>query len=406
MSECHHNPTPIVTVSSAGTATVQYTIINNSYKPHQLVLSPTTPTGISQVGPCILGPKGSGYSTCVLNLVINGSALPSDLISGGPFMCQVTFPQGTNQCYQPSPGETLVITRTSTPGMAILSAFAQNLVLSIRDPGADPALLGNARSIRIRNNGTLPANNLSVNASGLPAGTMITSNTCIGTLNAGEACDITITPGSIASSDAGSNPCTTAPGTVPVPANITVSADNAASTNINVLILGYGCIYQNGFLFSVDDSTPNINSIGGKIAALADEPGTYLWSTITNNTAADSISDEFSNTNALATPIGQYPAAQVCLNQNWYLPAICELGRYVGSGINPGCETTNPNLYITLYQNNLGGFTNFIYWSSTEGNILPVVTAWSQRFGTGSIFNSSTKISNALQVRCIRALTI
>ncbi|MBA2711424.1 MAG: DUF1566 domain-containing protein [Tatlockia sp.] len=284
--------------------------------------------------------------------------------------------------------------------------LTQNLVLSIRDPNADPALVGNARIIRIRNNGAVPANNLRVNATGLPAGTTITSNTCIGTLNAGATCDITITPGSTASSDAGNNPCTTAPGTVPVPSTVTVSADNAASTNINVLILGYGCIYQNGFLFSVDDATPNINSIGGKIAALADEPSTYEWSTIYNNTAADSISDGFSNTNALATPIGQYPAAQVCLNQNWYLPAICELGRYVGSGVDPGCGTTNPNLYTTLYLNNLGGFSNLVYWSSTEGNTLPQLTAWSQRFATGSIFNSSNKIANTLPVRCIRALTI
>ncbi|MBA2711425.1 MAG: hypothetical protein H0U57_12645 [Tatlockia sp.] len=42
-----HDTTPVVAVSSTGTATMQYTIINNSYKPHQLVLSPTTPTGIS-----------------------------------------------------------------------------------------------------------------------------------------------------------------------------------------------------------------------------------------------------------------------------------------------------------------------------------------------------------------------
>lgn len=53
-----HDTTPIVTVSATGTASVQYTISNNSFKPHQLVLSPQTPSGISQVGPCILGPKG------------------------------------------------------------------------------------------------------------------------------------------------------------------------------------------------------------------------------------------------------------------------------------------------------------------------------------------------------------
>ncbi|MBA2657446.1 MAG: DUF1566 domain-containing protein [Tatlockia sp.] len=401
-----HDTTPIVTVSSTGTATVQYTINNNSYKPHQLVLSPTTPTGISQVAPCILGPKGSGNSTCVLLLTINGSALPSDLIVGGPFMCQVTFPQGTNQCYQPSPGETLVITRTPTPGLATLSALTQNLALSIRAPGADPALLGIARIIRITNTGSSQANNLRVNATGLPAGTAITSNTCIGTLNAGGTCDITITPGSIASSDAGSNPCTTPPGTLPLPAIVTVSADNAPSTNINVLILGYGCIYQNGFLFAVDDATAITSSIGGKIAALANEPGTYLWATVGNDTAADSIIDGFANTNALATPMGQYPAAQACLTKNWYLPAICELGRYVGLGVDPGCGATNPNLYTTLHNNNLGGFANANYWSSTESNFLPSFSAWSQLFTSGVMINNSSKTFAPLAVRCIRTLTI
>ncbi len=291
-----------------------------------------------------------------------------------------------------------------------LSPLTQNLALSINDPGSDPALIGNLRHIRIENTGSVPANNVEVSTSGLPTGTLITSNTCTGTLNAGDVCDIIITPGINASLDAGNNACTTTPGTEPVPTRVTVSADNAPSTDINVLLLGYGCIYQGGFLFSVDDSTPNTGSIGGKVAALTDESGGgfYDWSTIYDDTAADSITDGLSNTNALATPLGQYPAAQSCLNKNdqgfidWYLPAICELGRYMGSGTDAGCGNTNPNMYSGLQINNLGGFSGGNYWGSSEFSGSPTVAAWSQTFIDGSQ-SPLAKDSMFIQVRCIRA---
>nr|WP_244889684.1 DUF1566 domain-containing protein [Legionella jamestowniensis] len=294
-----------------------------------------------------------------------------------------------------------------TFGQATLSPLSQNLALSINSPGADPALTGNPRIIRIENTGSISANNVQVSTSGFPTGTLITNNTCMGTLNAGSTCDITITPGSTASPDNGANACTTSPGTEPVPTVVTVSADNAPSTDINVLILGYGCIYQGGFLFSVDDSTSNTGSIGGKVAALTDEPN-LQWSTVFDDTAADSITDGFSNTNALATP--QYPAAQACLNKNdqgftdWFMPAICELGRFVGMGVNAGCGTTNPNLYTTLHTNNLGGFGNLVYWSSTENSGNPTFNAWVQDFDTGIQGDGGFK-PDTHPIRCVRTFT-
>ncbi len=290
-----------------------------------------------------------------------------------------------------------------------LSPLTQNLALSINDPGSDPALTGNQRLIRIENTGSIPANNVQVSTSGFPTGTSMTNNTCTGTLNAGDVCDIIITPGGNASLDAGNNACTTTPGTEPVPTRVTVSADNAPSTDINVLLLGYGCIYQGGFLFSVDDSTPNTGSIGGKVAALTDEPGLfYEWSTLFDDTTADSITDGFSNTNALATPLSQYPAAQTCLSRNdqgfadWYLPAICEMGRYLGLGSDAGCGNTSPNLYSSLYTNNLGGFASSNYWSSSEFSGSPTIAAWIQAFLDGSQ-DPNSKDTNAIRVRCVRA---
>ncbi|MDI9817607.1 MULTISPECIES: DUF1566 domain-containing protein [unclassified Legionella] len=291
-----------------------------------------------------------------------------------------------------------------------LSPLTQNLALSINSPFplSDPALVGNPRIIRIENTGSIPANNVQVNTSGFPAGTSITNDGCTGTLNAGATCDITITPGGTASPDNSANACTSSPGTEPVPTTVTVSADNAPSTNINVLLLGYGCIYQGGFLFSVDDTTSNTGSIGGKVAALTDEPGSYQWSTITDNTAADSITDGLANTNSLANPPGQYPAAQACLNKNdqgftdWFMPAICELGRFIGFGQNAGCGNTNPNLYTTLHTNNLGGFANLEYSSSSEVSGDPI-DAWGQDFFDGIQFGGSK--DSFARVRCVRAFT-
>lgn len=295
-----------------------------------------------------------------------------------------------------------------------LSPLTQNLALSIVSPfpDSDPALVGNPRIIRIENTGSISANNVQVSTSGFPAGTSITNNDCTGTLDAGATCDITITPGGTASPDNSANACTTSPGTEPEPTIVTVSADNAPSTNVNVLVLGYGCIYQGGFLFSVDDTTPDTGSIGGKVAALTDEeesPGDFFfqWATELNDTAADSITDGLANTNALENPAGQYPAAQACLNKNdqgftdWFMPAICELGRFVSFGSNAGCGTINPNLYITLHTNNLGGFANDGYWSSTEFSGFPTDVAWGQGFGDG-FQNGAFKVNN-LRVRCVRA---
>ena len=36
------------------------------------------------------------------------------------------------------------------------------------------------------------------------------------------------------------------------------------------MVLSYGCIYQGGFIYSVDDTTADIGGIGGKTAAVND----------------------------------------------------------------------------------------------------------------------------------------
>ncbi|RFF26813.1 DUF1566 domain-containing protein, partial [Wenzhouxiangella sp. 15181] len=308
-----------------------------------------------------------------------------------------------------------------TFGQTTLSPLTQNLALSVNAPGADPALIGNARIIRIENTGVMPASNVQVGTSGFPAGTSITSNACTGTLNVGDACDITVTPGGSASPDVAANACTTAPGTEPVPTTVSVTADNAPSTNINVLILGYGCIYQGGFLFAVDDSTPNTTSIGGKVAALSDQSTGVRWGPLemvggiseTSTAAPDACNgsgDGQCNTSrTIAAGLVPPVAAQLCEDSSdggftdWYLPAICEAGRFVGLGTDAGCGVTNPNLYTTLHVNSLGGFANDSYWSSTEFSANPQLSVWSQNFSGGTQLAIDKTL--AVRGRCARAFT-
>ncbi|HHR1366091.1 TPA: hypothetical protein ACS3GD_001628 [Legionella pneumophila] len=414
------NGSPVVTVSATGVATVSYTVRNNSQKPHRLVLSSKTPTGISQPGgPCVLAAKSPANPnpTCTLTLSINGGALPANNLSGGPSLCQ-TNPNGTpnaNQCYQPDPNDVLVITRTTAPGATTLSTSIPPpsiLALSVNDTALNAALTGNARYITIQNTGTNPASGVSVSATGLPAGTNITTvpTTCTGTLAPSATCTVTITPGSNATSS-----CNT--GIAPTPGIITVSATNVATpATSNVVVLSYGCQYQDGFVYSVDDTTNNgvtgtcitppcTKSIGGKVASLTDQAAPYInsstspgpgiawdadpacatnpyncsfqtnaWdfyiglnlasvpgSTNPNNTGTNGPGNTYQISSVLNGnngdtngPPATY-AAGVCISDtdgthtDWYLPAICEMGPASnGSNCTAGTQNMVDNLSFLL----------------------------------------------------------
>ena len=324
------NGSPAVTVSATGTATVSYTVTNNSKKPHQLVLSSKTPTGISQMGgPCVLAAKSPANPnpTCIVTLSINGSALPANNLSGGPSLCQTNSngTANTNQCYQPDPNDILVITRTTTPGATTLSTSVPPpsiLALSVRDISTNAALTGNARYITIKNTGTNQATGLSVSATGLPTGTNITTvpTTCTGTLDPNATCTVTINPGSDATSSAPGVSCNT--GTVPAPGTITVSATNVGTpVTSNVVVLSYGCQYQSGYLYSVDDTTNNgvtgtctappcTKSIGGTVVSLADQvppsPG-IIWSSNGAGSYSYDIIPGIDETST-STPVNQQPS--------------------------------------------------------------------------------------------------
>jgi hypothetical protein len=459
------NGSPQVTVSATGTATVIYTVTNNSKKPHQLMLSSKTPSGISQSGgPCVLEGKSltNPNPTCTLTLSINGSALPANTVSGGPFLCQANANNtpNPNQCYQPSPGDDLVITRTAAPGTTTLStsiAPPSILALSVNNP---PSLTGNARYITIQNTGTVQATGLLVSATGLPAGSDITTvpTTCTGTLAPNDTCRVTITPGSNPTSA-----CNT--GIAPTSGTITVSAANVGTpVTSDVVVLSYGCQYQEGFLYSVDDTTADTGSIGGKVLALTDQrprlPGGIVWdadpdctnppricthqtnawdfyygenlatvlgSTNPNNTGTNGPGDTYQifsvlNGNNGNTNNPANYAAAVCTTYtaggyaDWYLPALCEMGpNSNGSGCRAGTPNIVDNLGLLLSDPNnspdtscsygtncLGG----LYWSSTEYSPIPLQFAWLEQFDSGGSISQVLAKFQAAGVRCSRALTI
>ncbi|MCL9684395.1 DUF1566 domain-containing protein [Legionella maioricensis] len=351
-------------------------------------------------------------------------------------------------------------------GQTTLTPSVTSLALSVNCPPltagctyTNNALTGHARQITITNNGAMAASNVSVISSGFPAGTTITSSTCDNILGPNESCTITITPGITATSE-----CTT--GTAPTNGPLTVMADGAIATQVSVVVLSYSCIYQGGYVYSIDDTTLNTVSIGGKVAAQFDQatpPSGIIWSsdsagnydggvsiwgiddTSTSSSPSPNASsvppatrysgqsncngaiDGSCNTNniyvyystiAASTPPLSTYATGLCKQiisgySDWYLPAICEMGPDDGSLI-----CTSPPL-LQLQQNmadNLPVLLNNCigsmclagdYWSSTEQSGNPLDNAWSECFASngGSSQCIDIKSDSTLGVRCSRALT-
>jgi RNase P/RNase MRP subunit p29 len=343
-----------------------------------------------------------------------------------------------------------------TFGHTTLSTSVSNLALSVDcQPSSscattqNPALTGNSRRITITNTGTDAATNVAVGASALPSGTSEVT-TCGSTLTSGASCTITITPGAQASSS-----CTT--GIAPIPGVITIGADNAASSDVNTTVLGYGCIYQGGYVFAIDDTTPDTGSIGGKVAATTDQSAGVTWSfdgvgnvsniailgidetsTATSPsptspaypvgtpayTPCDGSSDgkcnssnivSYYNFNRAAggsapTPSSQY-AAGVCTSvingySDWYLPAVCEMG-YTTNGLSCGTASSPflQNMQSNLVDTEVAPLRGF-YYSSTEYSGVPSGAAQGYYFADdGSNVGFADNKWAIAPVRCTRALT-
>ena len=435
-----------ISVSTSGSATIQYTVTNQSRRVHTLAMRPIT--GITQNtagGTCANPFRLGGLQSCTLSLTITGSALAGD-VKSGPVVCE----QGSNlQCYQPTSSNSLNITRSVVAGNTTLTASVMNLALSVNDTALNPALTGNPRQITITNVGASAAANVTYSPSpALPSGTTISPASC-GTLSPSGSCAITITPGMVPSAAAGD--------TNPVPITLTISGTNTNTLAPTINILTYGSVYQSGYVFAVDDTTPSTASIEGKVASLNNQ-GALLWSS-NGSGAVSNVSilgiDELSTTSspsptapaypmgtpayvacngrvdgycnsvnilayynfnraaggAAPTPVSQY-AAGLCTAtidgyNDWYLPAICEQGY----GISANCGTSGApllqNMQSSLVDNgDIGGLSGSLFWSSTEFSSSPSSLTWSYSFATGGLSSQSAILKSfVINTRCVRVVT-
>ena len=287
------------------------------------------------------------------------------------------------------------------------------LALAAQNPAALPAAIpGTPRTITVVNTGTVSAQGVALDLSVvLPVGTTIIS-TC-GTLAPLASCTFTITPGAVA---------TAAPVALPIQGNNT----NVVTPTVEVL--AYGSVYQGGYVFAIDDATPNTGSVSGKVAAMSDSPVAPVpWSPdialiagIDQLAAAPcaGATDGACNTNAivayyngLAVSPTTY-AAGLCASSaadghaDWYLPAVCEAG-YEEFGVGTGCgSSAAPSLQNI--RSNLAGKVVIppgFYWTSTTLSAAPA-NAWAVLLqATGPSLSMARTASNGNKVRCVRAIS-
>ncbi len=270
-----------------------------------------------------------------------------------------------------------------TFAQATLSLSLSSLALSVDDTTLNTSLTGTPRQITVTNAGSIAATDLVVSPSGaLPSGTTL-ATTCGATLAASDSCTITITPGSVATSDCGS-------GTALTPDAVSVSADDATTSQADVSVLSFGCIYEGGYVYSIDDTAPATGSVGGAVAAETDASAEIHWyNDAFRVTGATSVSDGETNTATIIAVqgAGSYAAA-LCAESaqdgytDWYLPAQNELGL----------------VYTNLASYSLGNFSTNRYWSSTEAND---DFAWGEAFSGSGAALSYLKTA-LLGVRCVR----
>lgn len=353
------NYPPKILLSTTSTAIVKYTVKNNSSKPHNLIIKPQA--GITQTTPCKVGPK----STCTLTLAVTGSELPAEGLFGGPILCQTSYDgsPNSNQCYRPRKKDRLaIIPKQGTP---ILSASTENLALSISGLNLDGQPSGRSRVITITNNGDSPATGLSISYPTWPLGTVVNSSatTCINgeTIAIGGSCTITITPGNSATLGSGNAACTT--GIEPIPGVVSVTSNNSNRTLTNVLVLGYGCQHQGGFIYAMTESADLSQSITGKVASLINQaspsPG-VIWSS--NGVGSTLLLRSYDLIPWIAetlTIASSYAAAQqsfidTYINANIYPFPLASAFINCSGAIDGKCNTHNIVKFYTTYTTQQG----------------------------------------------------
>lgn len=283
------------TIADASVLTVQVQCTRDSLaNPFEIVAGQGTESHV--LGGTVSGLTGTVVLATAagdrLTLTANGTfAFGSRVTRGSAYLVTVAAnPTGPDQTCTVSNGSGTMGTGTvdnvavaCVDNATTLSASVSTLALSVSGLVGAP-LSGSPRIVTITNTGGTAATEVAVSSPTWPSGTT-SITTCGDELAAGASCTITVTPGATATSD-GSSACSA--GTAPIPGVVQVSGENTNTVSTNVVVLGYGCIYQEGYLFSVDDTTPASQSIGGTVAALGNQSDGMVWGS--NGTNASTVS--------------------------------------------------------------------------------------------------------------------
>lgn len=453
-----------ISVPSNDTATVQYTVTNQSSKVHTLTVQSMqgvtqTTTGLGICGnPFILTAKAS----CTLSLQVNGSQLTTP-INDGPIVCE----QGSSlQCYRPASGDILHITQASALTDATITVTSSPLTLTTNGPTG---------TLTINNTSLIvAATNITSDFTGtaLDGNVTETGNTCA-SVAPQSSCTLTYTPGgtvvaqtsfpiqgsntnavtAVIKIDAGITIDTVSPSSGPASGGTGVTLTGSgftgatsltfggtATTSLNVVSStsatavtpahatgavdvvittpsGSGT-KTNGYTYATTAVGQSAyggtiaclnGSLNNLIAATADNSTSIQWGGAgTNIPSAESTTDGQTNTTNIVAVLGAGSAYAAGLCSNYEVDSLgntpCQSGNtcYNDWFLPAGNNTGASGQLNCLYMNQatIGGFASDRYWSSTE---VDAVDAWIQDFtdgGQGSDYKLSMN-----RVRCVRAFT-
>jgi hypothetical protein len=277
-------------------------------------------------------------------------------------------------------------TNTTTANVSIEVVTRPAIIIDSPSPGLRVvSVLGGQLNLMITNIGTVNAEGITVTAHTACPNLQVLDNDCSPSVAGGQSCTL-----SLSSIDPY------------VPCLITIEGTNTLAP-IETYIAFQS---QGGLVYSTQ---------GGRVSVVGEfDQLSSVWGDMGVETFASSIVDGLTNTSQIVSALGGAPsAAKVCDDlfsagfNDWYLPAICELGYSGGINPFPGCSIPFDS---TVYNLKQLGFLNLSfsdYWSSTEYSLAPPVgpssadDAWSQSGSTGglSVFNKN----NNQNVRCVRS---
>ena len=342
-----------VTLPADETALVQYRVTNQSNQLKTLAMKPIpgVTQRTTQAGDCGNPFVLEGKAFCTLSLVVTINQVPIPF-NAGPVVCCGNC---TNQCYQPAEQNILHVTPIRLTAITPSSGTQSG--------GTGFTLTGT---------GLTGTTNVFFNDEAAFAFTVVNPTTITGV-----------------------TPAASTPGSVTVTIN-TPNGGAALTDGFTYQAPAPGQPSNGGIIACMNSGVPTL------IAATSDIPEKVQWGGLYTTTGATSTTDGAANTitivNTLGTGTGNIYAARLCAEyevdsqghtpcdagntcySDWFLPAIDQLN----------CLYTN--------RNEIGGFSDNGYWSSTEQNYY---SSWYQIFIYGDEGPNSKAVP--FKVRCVRS---